>query len=128
MMMFCFCFNFSQEWRGPLSNNGVVDVENSRDFARFWSTLQLIFCMPTPDVMAGKDLPNMALFGEGWCWGGCLVLHLLSLRHRFEALDFSAFISRAGVCLFPTRYRLNFEAQTRMSDFSGFVSASAASV
>jgi cytoplasmic FMR1 interacting protein len=89
-----------QELSGPLAANGVMDVESSRDFSRFWSVLQLIFCMPSKEMLAGQDMSNMAMFGEGWCWAGCLVLHLLSLRHRFDALDFCQFISRAHA-MFP---------------------------
>ncbi len=33
-----------------------------------------------------------AIFGEGWTWAGALLLHLLGLRHRFEALNFTTFL------------------------------------
>jgi len=34
------------------------------------------------------------MFGDGWAWGGCILLHLLGLRERFEYLDFTYFVMK----------------------------------
>ncbi|ETO14401.1 component of SCAR regulatory complex [Reticulomyxa filosa] len=35
-----------EEWKGPEPNNGILDHENPKDFARFWSVATWIFLCP----------------------------------------------------------------------------------
>jgi hypothetical protein len=92
LSMFVEAAALKDEWMGPFPNNGVFDVENAKDFSRFWSALQFIFCFGSDEMINGRELSNMAIFGEGWTWAGCMLLHVLGLRHRFEALNFTTFL------------------------------------
>jgi len=91
-----------QEWQGPRPANGLIDTENPRDFVRLYSALQFIFC-----CSAGKEADDIdiALFGDGFSWGGCILLYLLGHWHRFNFMDFTYWllIEHGG----PRSYRCN---------------------
>jgi len=78
-----------QEWQGPRPANGLIDTENPRDFVRLYSALQFIFC-----CSAGKEADDIdiALFGDGFSWGGCILLYLLGHWHRFNFMDFTYWV------------------------------------
>jgi hypothetical protein len=38
--------NLTNDWKGTPPANGVLDVENSHEFFRLWSTLNFLFCVP----------------------------------------------------------------------------------
>mmetsp|Transcript_22337 Transcript_22337/g.32537 ORF Transcript_22337/g.32537 Transcript_22337/m.32537 type:complete len:1588 (+) Transcript_22337:206-4969(+) len=82
--------NLTGEWQGHPPPNGVLDVENSHEFHRLWSTLNFLFCVqevaPTEGTLAESDSDQ---FGHGFSAAGCLFVHILGQRHKYELLDFS---------------------------------------
>jgi hypothetical protein len=74
-------------FEGPPPQNGICDSEAPKDLARLLISLQFIFCQPS-------TVNDFAVFGEGWFWGSCMLLHLMGQRHKFELLDFTAHILR----------------------------------
>jgi len=90
--------NLLEEWRGKEPKGKVLEAENPKDFARFWSVA--LFCFLVPDdaaIVAGKNMNIMsdqAYFGDGWSWAGLTILHLLGLRSRFRLFDFTNYLYR----------------------------------
>lgn len=78
------------EWKGVAAPNGVIDVENPKDFVRLFSSLQFIFCSTqiSENKADDEELTDIEMFGDGWCWAGCALIHLMGFRHRFEFMDF----------------------------------------
>ncbi|KAK2551269.1 Cytoplasmic FMR1-interacting protein 2 [Acropora cervicornis] len=56
-------------WQEVPPANGVMNVDECREFHRLWSAIQ-------------------QCFGEGLNWAGCTLIALLGQENRFEALDF----------------------------------------
>lgn len=89
---------------GP--ENGVIDVSNPKDFARFWSVCRYLFM--TCDSAEAVDptqagelfLSEMTFFGDGWAWAGHTILYLCSLEPNYRLFDFTNHISRI-MSLYP---------------------------
>lgn len=92
---------FKQSWGvQQASAEFTADLDNPKDFARLYSVLQYIFCQPPPekkvtDPATGKvtmeqdgEKNDLNLFGEGFSWAGCLILHCLGDREFFTCGDF----------------------------------------
>lgn len=71
-------------WRVPPPANGVINVDECREFHKIWSAIQFVFCLPVGE----HEFTIEELYGEGLNWGGCALLVLLGQQHRFEAMDF----------------------------------------
>lgn len=87
------------EWIGKEPDGKVLEVENPKDFARFWSVSLFCFLVPDidPDMVKGKNMNIMsdqAFFGDGWTWAGLTILHLLGLRSRFRLFDFTNYLNK----------------------------------
>jgi len=82
-----------EKWRGKEPVGKVLEAENPKDFARFWSIA--LFCFLVPDTDPDKDdmvVSDQAYFGDGWTWAGLTILHLLGLRSRFRLFDFTNYL------------------------------------
>jgi cytoplasmic FMR1 interacting protein len=76
----------------------ILPVESTKEFYRVWSALQFSFLADVEDNRHyGKS--SMELFGDGFLWAGCSIIHFLGQRHRFEALDFSYHVARMNEVL-----------------------------
>jgi len=101
---------FLEQWRGPLIpsvSNGLIDHENPKDFARFWSAILFLFLIPEQQAPQQQQLAGMQniltdrqFHGDGWAWGGTVILYLLGLRSRWKLLDYSMYLDRIQK-LFP---------------------------
>merc|ERR1712130_533690 len=83
--------NVGEEWMGNIPPPGqVIEVENPADFSRLFSSVLFIYCQE-PIKIADYDqiIDDREAFGVGFLWGGCTILHLLSMTKRFMMLDFS---------------------------------------
>eukprot|EP01137_Pigoraptor_chileana_P010276 Opistho-2@59637 len=79
-------------WRGHVPANGVMEVEECKEFHRLWSAVQFVFCTPgNATEYSAEDL-----FGEGLQWAGCTLMYLLGQHRRFEVLDFSYHIANVN--------------------------------
>ncbi|ETO15078.1 component of SCAR regulatory complex [Reticulomyxa filosa] len=89
-----------EEWKGPEPNNGILDHENPKDFARFWSVATWIFLCPdfSPEEEEKQKqqgyVPDRAYFGDGWLWAGTTILFLTGLRHRYRLLDPTIYLDK----------------------------------
>jgi len=86
-----------KQWRGKEPVGKVLEAENPKDFARFWSVALFCFLVPDidPDMAAGRNMDIMsdqAYFGDGWTWAGLTIIHLLGLRSRFRLFDFTNYL------------------------------------
>jgi len=86
-----------EEWRGKEPEGKVLEAENPKDFARFWSIALFCFLVPdtNPDMVVGRNMNIMsdqAYFGDGWTWAGLTIIHLLGLRSRFRLFDFTNYL------------------------------------
>ena len=95
-----------------MTGGGHQDVESPKDFCRFLSALQFVFCQPNndeldyivraraavcPACMNACVVVHMQMsFGDGWALGGCAIVHVLGLRSRFKVFDFSVHMHRSG--------------------------------
>merc|ERR1719285_1501890 len=91
--------NLLEKWRGKEPEGKVLEAENPKDFARFWSVALFCFLVPDidPDMVQGKNMNIMsdqAYFGDGWTWAGLTILHLLGLRSRFRLFDFTNYLNK----------------------------------
>eukprot|EP00456_Euglypha_rotunda_P010037 TRINITY_DN1240_c0_g1_i2.p1 TRINITY_DN1240_c0_g1~~TRINITY_DN1240_c0_g1_i2.p1 ORF type:complete len:683 (-),score=97.03 TRINITY_DN1240_c0_g1_i2:19-1845(-) len=80
-----------EEWKGnPPAGEDIINVEHPGDIIRLWSCLLFLFCRP-PDKPGpdGQIVDDQVVFGEGILWAGCLLIHLMGYKSRFEFLDFS---------------------------------------
>ena len=68
-----------------------MDLEDPKHFARLFSVLQYLFCRP-PKGDGDKD--DLELFGEGFSWAGCLLIHCLGDRELFKLGDFCYHIQK----------------------------------
>lgn len=81
-----------QVFDGAPPSNGVLDMHTCSDFARVFSVAQFLFCTsPLEDAKDKTRLKNVleehSILGDGFMWGGCILVHLLGYAHRFEMLD-----------------------------------------
>mmetsp|Transcript_12508 Transcript_12508/g.22725 ORF Transcript_12508/g.22725 Transcript_12508/m.22725 type:complete len:1296 (+) Transcript_12508:131-4018(+) len=71
--------------------NGVLDTHSGSDFARVFSVAQFVFNLSPTELKDGKEtktgLEEHAILGDGFAWGGCVLVHLLGYAARFEMLD-----------------------------------------
>ncbi|XP_048589343.1 cytoplasmic FMR1-interacting protein 2-like [Nematostella vectensis] len=77
-------FLTSDLWKEPVPVNGVMSIDECREFHRLWSAIQFNVCQP----LRPGELTVEECFGEGLNWAGCVVIALLNQQRRFEALDF----------------------------------------
>lgn len=81
--------DMKKEWLGVTPENGIIDIESTREFYRFWSAISFIFsCEDNP----GKELngpQDEFEYADGFVLGGIFLVLLLGQRERFEMLDFS---------------------------------------
>ncbi|XP_065670394.1 cytoplasmic FMR1-interacting protein 1 homolog isoform X3 [Hydra vulgaris] len=77
-------------WKEPAPSNGVMSIEECKEFHRLWSAIQFIYCKP----LGQNEITVEETFGESLNWAGCTIITLLGQEHRFEALDFSAHLLR----------------------------------
>ena len=97
------------DWLGQTPANGVIEVEATTEFYRLWSALNFLFCMEDHskhsiapagapgDARGGGPVGGGTLleftddeeFGHGFSIAGCMLIHLLAQRQRFELLDMS---------------------------------------
>ncbi|KAK3742408.1 hypothetical protein QZH41_020714 [Actinostola sp. cb2023] len=71
-------------WKEPTPANGVMSIDECREFHRLWSAIQFNYCQPPGQ----NEWTVEECFGEGLNWAGCVVIALLGQQKRFEALDF----------------------------------------
>lgn len=89
-----------QEWKGPEPRNGILDHDNPKDFARFWSVATWIFLCPDFDPEEEEKqreegyISDRAYFGDGWLWAGTTILYLTGLRHRYRLLDPTIYLDK----------------------------------
>ena len=81
--------NVRHEW-APVGggDSGVIPIESTTEFYRFWSAVQFVCCLPT----GANELSPQELFGDGLSWCGITVIHLLQQSSRFDLFDFSYYI------------------------------------
>ena len=95
------------KWKGPEPKNGILEHENPKDFARFWSVATFIFLVPdfSPEEMEAKRkegyVDDRSYFGDGWLWAGTTILYLTSLIHRYRLLDPTLYLDKLQR-LYPT--------------------------
>ena len=89
-----------KKWKGPTPSNGILEHENPKDFARFWSVATFIFLVPdfSPEEEEKKRaegyVADRAYFGDGWLWAGTTILFLTGLQHRYRLLDPTIYIDK----------------------------------
>ena len=77
------------QWLGEdTPETDMSTYETTKAFHRVWSSVQFLFCTANFDTQMGH-MDNITLFGEGVPTAGCLILHMLGQRRRFELFDFS---------------------------------------
>eukprot|EP00808_Paulinella_micropora_P032344 g67638.t1 len=80
--------NIAEEWQGnPPKDGMILNVESPNDIIRLWSCLLFLFTAPPDTLPEGGD--DITVFGEGFLWAGCLLIHLMGYRDRFEFMDFN---------------------------------------
>uniref|UniRef100_A0A6V3J2R0 CYRIA/CYRIB Rac1 binding domain-containing protein n=1 Tax=Lotharella globosa TaxID=91324 RepID=A0A6V3J2R0_9EUKA len=71
--------------------NGVLDTHSGSDFAKVFSVAQFVFCTSPTQMKDGKEvragLEEHSILGDGFAWGGCVLVYLLGYSARFEMLD-----------------------------------------
>jgi len=97
---------FRKEWGGFPENpqqqpdNNILPIDQSFEFYRLWSGFQYVFLMDIEDNIRFEK-SSQELFGDGWHWAGCTIIHFLNQRNRFEAFDFACHVNRMAEVL-PT--------------------------
>ncbi|CAB4007936.1 Hypothetical predicted protein [Paramuricea clavata] len=81
-------FLHDEVWQTSVPLNGVMTVEECKDFHSLWSAILFIICQP----IGQNEISVEQLFGEGLYWAGCAFVVLLNQQKRFEALDFCSHI------------------------------------
>lgn len=76
---------------GDTPETDMTTYETTKAFHRVWSSVQFLFCSTNFDTLMG-NMDNVTLFGEGVPMAGCLILHMLGQRHRFELFDFCSHV------------------------------------
>jgi hypothetical protein len=84
-----------EQWKGNAPDgDDILNVEKPNDIIRLWSSILFLFCLPPPETHGVIPVDDMTLFGEGFLWAGCLLIHLMGYRERFEFMDFSYHIMK----------------------------------
>jgi len=78
-------------WQGSIPENRVLDIEQNEEFYKVWSVMQFLYCFPE----AKQPVPDEDIFGHGFAWAGCAIIHMLQQRERFEIFDFSYYTVNA---------------------------------
>jgi len=80
------------EWANSTAEAGsVIPVETTSEFYRLWSALVFTFCQP-PSAAVNEGASNLEIYGDGFVWAGCTIIHLLGQELRYNLLDFSTFV------------------------------------
>uniref|UniRef100_A0AC35U6R8 Cytoplasmic FMR1-interacting protein n=1 Tax=Rhabditophanes sp. KR3021 TaxID=114890 RepID=A0AC35U6R8_9BILA len=86
---------------GEYPKNGVMSVDECREFHRIWSAIQFIFSMPSSEhdnvsEKSGKTFESKGrspyceeMYGDGPHWAACALIGLLGQENRFNVMDFS---------------------------------------
>lgn len=69
----------------PLAAQGFVDAEGTLEFHRLYSAIQFLM----NEIEEDGEPPDSEIFGDGLAWGGCVIIHVLGQRQRFNLLDYS---------------------------------------
>jgi len=89
------------EWLGGDPENGVIEVETSREFYRFWSALSFLFCAESQSNSNSGNTNKMPSdeeqFGHGFTIAGMMLVYLLGQYDRFQLLDFSSHVLKVQV-------------------------------
>jgi len=91
---------YLQTWRGPAIPpvpNGLIDHKDPKDFSRFWTATLFLFLVPdegTDPTQKHLILSDREFYGDGWSWGGAVILYLLGIRSRWSLLDFTNYLRR----------------------------------
>lgn len=75
-------------WRDPPASNGVMSIEECKEFHRLWSAIHFMCCKP----LGTHEMTVEETFGEGLHWAGLTIIALLKQEKRFNALDFASHI------------------------------------
>eukprot|EP00795_Rhopilema_esculentum_P000673 gene673-10379_t len=75
-------------WKEPPASNGVMSIEECKEFHRLWSAIHFMCCKP----LGQHELTVEETFGEGLHWAGLTIIALLKQHKRFNALDFASHI------------------------------------
>jgi cytoplasmic FMR1 interacting protein len=76
------------QWETTIPSEDDLMVEHSNEFYRLWSAMLFCFSIPTSQT----EFSNRELFGEGFLWAGCVLMHLFKEEKRFKAFDFVNFL------------------------------------
>ena len=80
--------SYKEAWLGgDTIETDMSNHETTLAFYRVWSAVVFLFCTCNVETAMG-NLDNAMLFGEGLPMAGCLILHMLGHRHRYEIFDF----------------------------------------
>ena len=80
--------SYKEAWLGgDTIETDMSNYETTLAFYRVWSAVVFLFCTCNVETAMG-NLDNAMLFGEGLPMAGCLILHMLGQRHRYELFDF----------------------------------------
>ena len=92
-----------KEWKGEniAAKNNIIDNENPKDFARFWSVATFIFLCPDFNFedkeeveQYGDYISDASYFGDGWLWAGTTILFLTGLEYRYRLFDPTIYIDK----------------------------------
>lgn len=78
-----------KEWLGSTAENGIIDMESTKEFYRFWSAISFIFSCEDNSAKESNGPPDELEYAHGFVLGGIFLVLILGQRERFEMLDFS---------------------------------------
>ncbi|XP_063680467.1 cytoplasmic FMR1-interacting protein 2-like isoform X2 [Bolinopsis microptera] len=84
----------NEGWIGDNPPNGVMYMDECKEFHRLWSAMQLFIAMSPLMSGAGSQNSNEEMFGEGLHWAALTIITILGQQHRFDSLDFSYHLLR----------------------------------
>lgn len=81
-------------WLGESPPNGVMYMDECKEFHRLWSAMQLFIAMSPLMSGSGSSNSNEEWFGEGLHWASLTLIVVLGQQYKFESLDFSYHLLR----------------------------------
>ncbi|KAL5258591.1 hypothetical protein ACHWQZ_G009162 [Mnemiopsis leidyi] len=84
----------NEGWIGDNPPNGVMYMDECKEFHRLWSAMQLFIAMSPLMSGAGSQNSNEEMFGEGLHWAALTIITILGQQYRFHSLDFSYHLLR----------------------------------
>lgn len=76
------------------SEGDLIEMDNPQDVLRVLSVLQFLFCMDREKESTPSGIHDASVFGEGFSWGLCLIVHAMGLTKRFKFMDLSYHVLR----------------------------------